>query len=194
MEKQIYKTIEESRTAYTDYVNAHINAIKDAFEIFANQLLMDILSSQNASDTEILLGVYMARLEQSIEKHDESKFSEEEFEAYRARFYPCKQDKELPKQEIEEKFEKAWEHHYSENSHHPEYYYTMFNKPIKMRVSDLAEMVLDWIAVSMVHKSNVLDWWASGRKEKKKMLLNYQFEIVDSFLNQHKDQLDFSEK
>ena len=49
-----------------------------------------------------------------IEEHDESKFSEEEFEPYAQKWFGDR------KKTLE--YEAAWEHHWQNNEHHPEYW------------------------------------------------------------------------
>lgn len=50
--------------------------------------------------------------------------------------------------------DKAWEHHRSNNRHHPEYHKNI----IDMNKYDLAEMVADWAAISQEKNTSLLDW------------------------------------
>ena len=58
-------------------------------------------------------------------------------------------------------------------------------------------MILDWISVSMVKKSDVLDWWNdpdhSGMKEKSEMLSENDIILIDTWLNKNKNSINFKE-
>lgn len=95
-------------------------------------------------------------------------------------------------------FDNAWEHHYKNNKHHPEYWIDRINDITvyrQMPVWYFVEMICDWISVSMVNKSSVADWWFNhGRKEKVEMLEEKDIKLIDDFISYHKDDLDFSNK
>jgi len=87
--------------------------------------------------------------------HDLSKFSSKEFKPYAWKFYGGKQasrklleltgmsDKCISQEDVEEQFNKAWEHHYKSNSHHPEQW-ELLNMPMKY----IRQMVVDLKAMS----------------------------------------------
>ena len=88
---------------------------------------------------------------------DNSKYSGEEFEGYRQWFYP-KEGEEKNK----DVFDKAWKHHYEHNSHHWEYHLTN-GKPKPMSKLNIAEMILDWIAMSIKFKNSPLEWYKENK-------------------------------
>jgi hypothetical protein len=71
-----------------------------------------------------------------IEEHDGSKWSEEEFEPYAQKWYG--DGKKTPE------YEKAWEHHWSNNEHHPEYW-----DGEDMPYIYILEMICDWGSFSI---------------------------------------------
>jgi hypothetical protein len=71
-----------------------------------------------------------------ITEHDESKFSEEEFEPYAQRWHGDK--KKTPE------YERAWEHHWQNNEHHPEYWLGE-----DMPYIYILEMICDWGSFSI---------------------------------------------
>ena len=80
-------------------------------------------------------------------RHDNSKFSDEEFEAYEEAF-PELQKYAYGTPEFKaalEKIRPAVEHHYHENDHHPEYHNNGVND---MTLVQLMEMLCDWLAAS----------------------------------------------
>lgn len=87
--------------------------------------------------------------------HDLSKFSPCEFIPYTWKFYGGKQasrklleltgmnNKCISQEEVNENFNKAWEHHYKNNPHHPEYWTNKIIMPakhIRFMVCDLKAM------------------------------------------------------
>lgn len=129
---------------YLEYINEHISNIKLAHKKYGEELCN-------------LLKINKLELAVNIAIHDASKYSLEEFDAYRLYFYPCsdeEKDKEL--------FNKAWKHHYTINKHHPEYWVDGDN--IKdMPNLYIAEMLLDWEAMSMKFGSNTYEYYKKER-------------------------------
>ena len=71
-----------------------------------------------------------------IKDHDDSKFSEEEFEPYAQRWFGDK--KKTPE------YEDAWVHHYMHNEHHPEFWLGE-----DMPYIYILEMICDWGSFSI---------------------------------------------
>ena len=87
---------------YKEYVDAH----KERVSQFADWLKENLPGLFETIDVELF--------DEMIRDHDESKYSEEEFEPYAQYFYGDK------KESIE--FEEAWKHHWMNNEHHPEFW------------------------------------------------------------------------
>ena len=86
--------------------------------------------------------------------HDNSKFSEEEFELYDALF-PELQKYAFGSDELKAVYAKlgpALEHHFKVNRHHPEYFENGING---MNLIDVIEMVCDWLAASHRSKTGI---------------------------------------
>ena len=88
------------------------------------------------------------QLKQRVDKHDDSKYSEEEFDAYRKFYHPISQEE---KENAKKDFDKAWEHHWQTNDHH-----------WQNRQNDNAETMT--IEQQLACLENVLDWMAMGYK------------------------------
>ena len=71
-----------------------------------------------------------------IKEHDDSKFSEEEFEPYAQRWFGNK-EKSL-------EYEEAWKHHWTHNEHHPEFWLGE-----DMPYIYILEMLCDWGSFSI---------------------------------------------
>lgn len=109
---------------YKDYVEAH----KERVTEFASWL--------KESCPDLFENVDIEVFNDLIAEHDESKFSEEEFEPYAQKW--CGDGKKTPE------YEKAWEHHYMNNEHHPEYW-----DGEDMPYIYILEMICDWGSFSI---------------------------------------------
>ena len=190
-----YKTKSESRIAYSNYIQKHVDGVRKAFDLFGMELCKFVFEERNEmnkiSDPMDLYN----KVSLIIPDHDKSKFGGCEFEAYAAKFYTSEED---DIDNIKTAFSKAWEHHKNINKHHPEYWCVgeKDGKKIIVPMSPIyfIEMILDWVSVSMVHESNVLDWWYNndgGRKEKEKLLSKEDFKLVNKWLDINKARLNF---
>ena len=136
---------------YKNYIEIHIGLVKRAFDMYGALLCA-------------CLGMDIEDLRALVLKHDESKFSEEEFEGYRKRFYPVDFEEELTDSSYE--FQEAWIHHYKNNPHHPEYWVNEDGSIQEMEDKYIAEMVLDWIAMGLYFGGTCYDfYWNKDRKE-----------------------------
>lgn len=199
----LFKTIDESREYYTKYVNEHIANVLKAFEMFGDEILAyrDKTFSTGKGFT-VAKNIIVDRLS----RHDDSKFTVEEFDPYRKNFYCSEEDitlsgmsKEEFEAQVGKEFEEAWRHHYETNNHHPEYWRVNVSgedKYVTIPTYAFVEMICDWIAVSMTLKSSVSNWWFNtpgGREEKKnQIVLNSDIEFIDEFMRKNESKLDFS--
>lgn len=143
---------------YEDYIEEHISNVKKAFEELVNK---DIPETRE----------YLNELQQKVNKHDVSKYSDEEFDAYRKNFYPV-DDKE--KEDNKEEFEKAWKHHYEHNNHHWQHWLDEeTGNLISLQEFNLKEVKLAYLEM-------ILDWQAMG----------YKFgDTAYEYYNNHKDEI-----
>lgn len=127
----------------------------------------------------------LEELAQELIEHDASKFSPEEFEFYRRRFFPTKDEKNNSDEgkSIEDTFEIAWRHHYLNNPHHPEYWRwvlpgstkkspnysnTRLPQGTPMDIVSILHMICDWEAMSVKFGSDTLEWYNSERANDEK--------------------------
>lgn len=101
---------------------------------------------------EVRKGLYDAieSLIYRAQYHDESKLQEPEksiFAKYTSKLKDCTYGSDEYKQYLSE-MKPALDHHYSQNSHHPEFYP---NRIDGMTLLDLVEMLIDWRAASKRH-------------------------------------------
>ena len=146
---------------YRQYISNHIHNIRLAFEKYKFKLCSALNISINS-------------LEENINRHDQSKYSDEEFDGYRQWFYPYDHEEKNKKQ-----FDASWEHHYKNNPHHPEYW--IRDGYIEDMTSIyIAEMLLDWESMSMYFGNDIREYYRAERD--KKPLSENTKKIIDSVI------------
>ena len=118
-----------------------------------------------------------------IKEHDDSKFSEEEFEPYAQKWFGDK------KKTLE--YEEAWKHHYMNNEHHPEYWLGE-----DMPYIYILEMLCDWGSFS-IDKGNFHElinyYYEQAKDDKEKNLSDATKEIIEEILGKIETILDKEE-
>jgi hypothetical protein len=127
--------IRESKTDYQDEYEKYIIEHKERVKQFADWLEENLPEVFNDVDLEAFHEV--------IEEHDESKFSEEEFEPYAQKFYG-KQDINGKPLDYVPGYDEAWKHHWMNNEHHPEHWLGE-----DMPLIYILEMICDWGSFSI---------------------------------------------
>lgn len=139
---------------YKRYIKKHLKNIKKAYQEFINNP-----NSYLIIDKELLDKLY-----QRVLNHDKSKWSKEEFEPYRRYYYPInKQEKENSLKD----FDKAWEHHWKNNSHHWQYRQKkkIFNIHNDEEVLDVLENALDWLAMGYVFHNRPYEYYEKNKDD-----------------------------
>lgn len=126
--------IKRKEKEYIRYIVDHKNRVMDAF--------VEVLGCPSLSYLWEDLDFYNDLVDK-ITCHDDSKFSIAEYDAYRKKFYPIKEEFCT-----QEEFDKAWKHHLTLNDHHWESR-AAANHKILTREDKLAilENVCDWLAM-----------------------------------------------
>lgn len=135
---------------YLSYINEHISNVQLSFEKYGEQLCK-------------ILNIKYYDLLNNVRHHDESKYTDIEFEGYRQYFYPCS-DEEKNK----DMFDLAWIHHQNHNPHHPEYWIDRSENNIKdMPPIYIAEMLLDWEAMRIKFGGTTYEYYIKNRDKKR---------------------------
>lgn len=136
------------------YIEEHINKVKKAWIIMKGK--SDILNYINdISHNRVTIDI----IDSFIDKHDLSKYSEEEFDAYRKNFFPI--DK-AEKKENEADFKLALQHHYDNNRHHWQYW-SERNLINEMPLECVIEMLCDHIAMGMKFGNTALEYYEKNK-------------------------------
>ena len=146
------KSYIEKVSAYKEYIDTHRKNVQKMYNIYGEELCKR-------------LRVDYKRLGERIEDHDESKYSKEEFEGFRAYYYPTleeeadKENRGLRKKQ----YDAAWLHHLRNNAHHPEFWIYMDedgnNQCHPMDPIHIAEMLLDWAGMGVFFKKTAYEYW-----------------------------------
>lgn len=121
--------------------------------------------------------IQIAIIDENIKNHDLSKYEEAEFEAYRKWFHyvdESERDKAA--------FDKAWEHHYENNLHHPNSWKKHGNMDL-MPYYFVVEMVADWQAMGYVFGNNAKEYYEKNKVEIQGKLGKKQIEWTEELLN-----------
>lgn len=118
-----------------------------------------------------------------IKEHDESKFSEEEFEPYAQKWFG--DGIKTPA------YEDAWTHHWTNNEHHPEFWLGE-----DMPYIYILEMICDWGSFSVDkgnHQELIDFYYEKARDDEEKNISDNTKEIIENILNQISAVLDRKE-
>ena len=178
----------EKCNEYMQYIETHKNNVLYAYNTyFKNRMNYVFDNINNELNTKII-----DILDKQIPNHDNSKYTDDEFYAYRVHFYPTDLEKEKMMNDDEYdklcdlSFDEAVKHHVMNNSHHPEFYH--YNKvpivddyivaayhpyknekynpdEVDMGICDIIEMICDWISMSIHYKNEnncYIGWYTSN--------------------------------
>ena len=147
---------------YKDYVDAH----KERVEKFSKWLLENC--------PEVFEGVDVEVFKDLIKEHDDSKYTEEEFEPYAQKWFG---DKKKTRE-----YEEAWKHHWMNNEHHPEYWLGE-----DMPYIYILEMICDWGSFS-IDKGDLGElsdfYYNKAKDDKEKNLSDATKEIIEDIIRQ----------
>ena len=161
--------INESGADYQEEYRKYIYEHKERVKQFADWL------KENLPEvfTDIDYNVDTDDFDELIQEHDESKFSEEEFEAYAQHFYGSKDN--------DFEFDEVWKHHWMNNEHHPEFWLGK-----DMPYIYILEMLCDWGSFGIA-KGNILElvdyYYSKARDDAEKGLSENTKKIIEEILS-----------
>lgn len=156
--------ITEGKDSYLEENKKYIIEHKNRVAQFADWLKENL--------PELFENIDIELFDKMIEEHDESKFSEEEFEPYAQKWFGNK------KKTFE--YEEAWRHHWTHNEHHPEFWLGE-----DMPYIYILEMICDWGSFSIEKEdfSELSDFYYNkARDDEEKNLSESTKEIVEEIL------------
>ena len=169
--------VDQKEYEYLRYIISHVSWVKEAYR----RLIVPL------KDMDLdIAGLDQAIVDagELVEEHDRSKFSKEEFQAYRKWHYPTDEEKNSTAYEttIKGAFDVAWEHHHDVNCHHPEHWVKLGDKQ-DMPLCYILEMLCDWSAVSRHFDTAVIDWYDNEAQDEKDCFTDKTARIVDKLVD-----------
>ena len=149
---------------YDNYIKEHVNNIQKGFD-WLKQNCPEVLEDL---EEEIQYQVII---------HDDSKWSDEEYDAYDEYFYGAGKN--------ENEFNYAWLHHIHNNPHHWQYWVLREDDgntlPLEMPYTYIVEMILDWWSFSWKQDSleEIFNWYNTN---KSKMILHENTKTTVEFI------------
>lgn len=142
---------EDRCNEYSEYLDNHIANVILAYELCDKESLKDITG---LTDDDLI------DIQEQIECHDQSKYEDEEWDAYLDWFYP--ENEEADKDEYA--YDQAWIHHCHNNTHHFQYWVCIDDdgttRPIDMPIECIIEALCDWHSFSAKNSdSSAYKWW-----------------------------------
>lgn len=156
-----YDTVDIAEAAYDSYLMEHISNVALAWsELQSNPMLKDYAFVNDKYQIWFITKL--------VNSHDRSKYSKEEYDAYRKHFYPTKLEMNDENSDVD--YDNAWKHHYTTNPHHWQYWVKYDSEKERngirfIRECYLVEMICDWIAMSKYETKkdgknhNALEWF-----------------------------------
>lgn len=159
---------------YDKYLNEHKECVSSAFHWLRTHGI-------------VMLNNYC--MWKAIFDHDDSKFDEDEYDAYDKYFYGEKTP------EVKEAFDFAWLHHIHNNPHHWQYWVLINDeydgtKALMMPYNRVVEMICDWWSFSWKTGNlyEIFDWYESHKEQ---MILHKKTrELVEEILAGIRTELD----
>ena len=171
----INEGLEDYQEEYKEYIIAHKNRVKQ----FVDWLKENV--------PEVFTDIDIEAFDDIIEEHDESKFGEEEFEAYAQKFFGKHDINGRPLEYIPG-YDEAWKHHWTHNEHHPEFWLGE-----NMPYIYILEMLCDWGSFS-IDKGDFRElskyYYENAKDDEEKNLSDNTKEIIEEILNKINSVLD----
>ena len=168
----IREDLDDYQEEYKNYILEHKANVKK----FADWLVENLPELfTEATDVETFYEI--------IEEHDDTKWSEEEFEPYAQRWHG--EGVKTPE------YEEAWKHHWMHNEHHPEFWLGE-----DMPYIYILEMLCDWGSFS-IDKGDLRElskyYYDNAKDDKEKNLSDATKEIIEDILTKIDSVLDKEE-
>lgn len=139
---------------YRKYISDHQQNVKKAWHEVWNKCQNIIIMKHH---TELSVDRIKEKYKDQIDRHDQSKYSKEEFDAYR-RYYFSINDEE--KEGAKQDYESSLQHHYDYNPHHWNYW---LHDVDAMPYEYVVEMVCDWQAMGYKFKNTAHEYYIKNK-------------------------------
>jgi len=171
---------------YINYLTNHIANVKKAYNILFLPLLNQNIVCDDAPFSAEDFKYAIIAIKDDVEHHDESKWTEAEFEPYRMHWNPTDEEKlrdQAYQDEVEEAYNNAWIHHYKNNDHHPKHWYDFENNVARdMSLGAIIHMLCDWESFNINSGRSTVKWWINCSEEERKFISPKTVTILEYIL------------
>ena len=175
----INENLDGYQEEYKKYIEEHKARVKQYAEWLKENL------------PELFDNIDLELFNEMINDHDNSKYSEEEFEAYAKKFYGPQDINGKPLEYVPG-FDEAWKHHWTNNEHHPEFWLGE-----DMPYIYILEMLCDWGSFSIA-SGNMEElskfYYEQARDDKEKNLSDNTKIIIEEILEKINSVLEAERK
>ena len=167
---------------YIDYIENHRERVKAAYEKYFIPLLDKDFELKSCSTEDFKIAIREAM--NNIIIHDESKYSDIEFEPYRRWFYSTTEEKKALEQEdilqqLTQDYTAAWTHHEKTNPHHQLYWVQDDGTIRDMELKYIIEMICDWLSFG----DDIRYWYQNKAKDEKNNMSTRTKEITEELMD-----------
>ena len=150
--------IKELENNYKEYIDNHRQNVVKAWTVMkSNSDCMSLISKYLNTSIESAIRL----IDMLVDAHDLSKYGTSEFHQYRRHFYPVSEEE---KESNKSAFDTAWEHHYTNNLHHWNWWYKSGNMD-NMKMPYVVEMICDWEAMGYQFGNTSKQWYENNKQD-----------------------------
>lgn len=170
---------------YDTYLAKHRRGVMDSFYMVRPQLRDYMLNNLCHNENEV--EHRLSELWKQLNQHDDSKYSDVEYNAYNDYFYGKERTPE-----IELNFNMAWNHHQKCNPHHWQYWTLIKDSgkimPLPMPFNYIVEMLCDWHSFSRKNlQSTAYKWYIENKNNM--MLHKDTITVIETLIELFKEPL-----
>lgn len=169
---------------YQTYIINHVNNVKKAFEeyflkyLYKSNIAIDLFSDEEFKDA-------IEKAQEKVRVHDASKWSDEEFDGYREKYYPTANELADPEfmDSAKERAEMSWEHHYKNNDHHQLYWKNEDGTFADMSLEAIIEMICDWRSFTIDKDPlGTIKWYESDDSEEERSNMSAKTKEITEYI------------
>lgn len=172
-------SLKDAENEYVEYIKGHKQNVMEALDLLYGLEIPFVVENYG-------------ELKDICSKHDDSKYSDEEFDPYREHFYPLNDEEKMRS----EAFENAVRHHIKNNKHHWDYWVDDNNE---LEIPDEHEYKLycverccDWLSMANQHGEGPMNWYNANKDAM--IMPDYGFELCEEILSKVPEDFELSFK
>jgi hypothetical protein len=167
---------------YIDYIETHRENVRKAYDKYFAPLLNTEVNLNSCSNEEFQIALKDSI--NNIDIHDESKYSDIEFEPYRLKWYPTDDEKLAIREpdiaiQLYEDYDAATYHHVKNNPHHTAFWVQEDGSIKDMNLKYIIEMLCDWLSFG----NDIRVWYKNKAEKERNEMSTRTKEIVEELMD-----------